>query len=169
MQSKTEDISPPVYNGAIGSGSGPAFQILGYPNGSFGLPPLPPFYPPALFPYGLIPGYPHAVPPQHQPITPKRSQEKIMDITSPGDGVDYPTVADFLAEVKLWPEACKCSNLDQISNIFMEHEIYLLNKLKGMRKEDYQNTFGFKFGTAQFLEMIIAKAINEVKKKNAIP
>jgi len=55
-------------------------------------------------------------------------------------------------------------DLTHLSSVFAEHEVHLLAELKGLKADDYQRNFGFKWGTGKFLKNMVRKAVNKVVK-----
>ena len=79
------------------------------------------------------------------------------------DGLVWPTIADFLTEISSSKDA-EGRDLTHLSSVFAEQEVHLLAELKGLKADDYQRNFGFKWGTGKFLENMVKRAVNRVVK-----
>ena len=79
------------------------------------------------------------------------------------DNYDFPSIANFFEEVTQWPEAIHC-NIYNIDAKLRANASYQINELENILAEKLSQSFGLLRDDAQFLEKVITKGVQKVKK-----
>ena len=136
----------PNLSGQTGLGSHGMFPIM-----------LPPFFPPQTYGQPYIPA--HAETPRNL----NKHGIPSSPTSASSDNYMFPSISAFFEDVTHWPEATH-RNLDGIEAKLTMDAIYQIDELEKVPAEKLSQAFGLLWGDAQFLEKLITKGIQKVKK-----
>ncbi|KAF8498388.1 hypothetical protein JB92DRAFT_3125302 [Gautieria morchelliformis] len=128
----------------------PGHATLGV-QGSFPIMHFPGFFPPYDYQ-----AFGQNIRPVHLATPPNSGKSEPIPAT-PG-GIDFPSMNEFLEEVRTWPEA-RGRNIDSIKEKFQMNQVYFLNQLKDIAVDTIMANIGLSWGDANFITRAVRKAI----------
>ncbi|KAF8489765.1 hypothetical protein JB92DRAFT_3147986 [Gautieria morchelliformis] len=117
---------------------------------------------PGFFPQYDYRAFAQNIHPIH-PTTPPNSGKSEPIPTTPGS-IDFPSINDFLEEVRTWPKS-RGRNIDSLKEKFEMNQVYFLNELKDVAVDTIMANIGLSWGDANFITQAVRKAIRNLVRE----